>query len=237
MTESRLKLPIDELRTLYTRHLLLQGLVNKDVSLYVLSLGYKHTREKTVYLAANNRNHTETETCWQSLCQLESRYVDGVVAYHYAMFACCMSSVRREYKRFLYENAYQLLVSRDTPTELYYVARLLKETDWNRYNVRKAIRLLERAAGSGSIDALLHLGGFYKARGTLVDFIKALNYYRDAIDLNSTKAMLDLAQLLECVLPLRKHCSLSFLDLYKQAALKGDAYAIIKCCEYAISLL
>ncbi len=236
MTESRLKLPFDELRTLYMRHLLLQelGLI-KEVSLYALSLEFVQRREKTLSLVDNHRNYTELNKCWLELSELESRHVAATVAYQYAICASALLTTTRRQKCNLYENAYQLLIqSGSTPNQRYYLAMLFKKTYWQRHNPAKAMRLLESAASTGHEKALIHLGDYYtrnakESYDTDSYYRKAIAYYTQAIGLASTEAMVKLALVLENFPSLQEQSSLRFLDLYRRAALKGNEYALLQC--------
>ncbi len=162
MTESKLKLPFDELRTLYMRHLLLQemGLL-KEVSLYALLLEFTQRREKTIGFATTFTTKTQMMACYQTLCSIEDRYTNGIVAYQWASLSACVPTVAPMEKQQRYNHAYSLLKDAKTQRELYAAGLLCRESCWHLYSSTESMYFLELAGAAGSTEALVCFGWLY----------------------------------------------------------------------------
>ncbi len=253
MTESKLKLPFDELRTLYMHHLLLQemGLL-KEVSLYALLLEFTQRRARILAVLADPPNPRVAICCYARLCKFEDRYVNSLVAYYWAEQSFYSDEIlTEEQNQELYENAYQLLRSERTAEKMCYLGLLYKELGWQRASLRDAKYFLHEAASLGSTKALLELAKDARRDET---YELAICYYARGVSLDCLEATMQLAALLENVPFLREQTamqlvpllrdisvlteyhSLSFTDLYKRAALRGNAQAIKKCKEHCVAI-
>lgn len=194
-------------------------------------------------MSTNPSNYDRTIECWRNLCQLEDRHVNAVVAYRWASFSSCMSNVTKEQMTERYDNAYQLLMAveptKRNATQLCCLGLLFNAEDWALNNIDSALNYLELAANMDSTDALCSLANLYQFGDdgrVNINYSTAVYYYVGAVKLGCISAMLRLAVLLEKNPWLSDNYTPCFLDLYKQAALKGARLAIDKCNEYGLSL-
>lgn len=233
--DSLLKLPFKELQTLYMRHLLLEQLVPKEVSLYSLSLAFRHSKNHAFAMSCRKPTYTKLDSkAYHLFNQLEDRHVNGLVAYQLVLFGSGFSAEQRDiHKQDAYDSLLRELNGGSiTGEELYILSKLCFNTRLATYS--KGVTYLEMASLNGYRNAHVELGFRYEVgEDTKRHFPTAVMYYTRGVAAGCLEATIKLATLLEDNPGLE--CDLSFIDLYKKAALASDAYAIFRCLHHKVS--
>lgn len=221
MEQSKLRLPALELKLLYTRHLLLETVLLKELSLYILSISLVERKQKAFIFYEQNAD--KSSECLLLLESLEDRFVNGIVSYRIGF---CLQNYD------FYRNAYNIFKDKLnlSPIELFYLAAIYKDGKGGiNKNIQEALRLYKLSADSGYFKAMINLGCAYRD-GDGVDKNNeiAVTYFEKAVSINSREGKCHLAYMLEFGHGINKNIDRSN-ELYIDAAKDGDKYSIERC--------
>lgn len=241
--DSRLKLSDEELESHYMPHLFLQSLgLLKEVSLYLLELGFRHSRQTVDALYKTTWVHNKY---FAELVELSSRlpdrFVNGVVLYRLAYYR--YSDEDTEKKERLFLDAQRLLKEKDetklSADDHHYLGRLCLYMTWTSEshdeNTDEAIKYFERASLLGCEESTLLLALSYK-KGYLrrtPNLTKAVHYELKGYEMGNCEMTVCLAESLQKAPSLAPN--LSFKELYKIGASQGNQVAILKCRIHNLS--
>jgi tetratricopeptide (TPR) repeat protein len=223
---SLLKLPFEEVKERYTRHLLLQevGLLT-ELSLRALELDFLHRKEKAFALyeevfeyEADMKNVTviiPITQVYSLLIGLEDRYINGVVAHRLSKTFSHHSYVWRDVAWTILKNK---PVEALTGQELYYMA------DMKSF---QRIKYYELAIAKGYTKASLELARFYHSIGNREHAIK---HYEEAVTQHCPCAMYELALMWRKCPDHRSR----YIELLKESASLGHRGALV--CVKALPL-
>ncbi len=210
-----LKLPLEELKILYTKHLILKEFLINDVSLYILSLCFLY-RKQIAFDLYNNKDHKKALPLLESL---EDRYINGIVAYR---IGYC-----HENHNYYYYYAYNILKNKKdlSSKELYYMGCMYKDGKGTEKNSEKAIACYKLSNHS---KAFVQLGCAYRdgILNVIINNETAVMYFEKA--LNSSNGQCHLAYMLEHGYGILLNNNRS-KELYISAAKGGNIYAIERC--------
>lgn len=241
--DSRLKLSNEELKSHYMSHLFLQALgLLKEVSLYLLELGFRHSRQAVdaLYKTTWIHNNYFAELVELS-SRLPDRFVNGVVLYRLALYRYPNNDAEEKERLFL--EAQRLLKEKDetklTADDHHYLARLClymtRTSESHDENTDEAFKYFERASLLGCEESTLVLAMSYKKgyfRRT-PDLTKAVHYELKGHEMGNCEMTAYLAESLEKSPSFAPN--LSFKELYKISASQGNRLAIMKCAIHNLS--
>lgn len=221
-------------------HLFLQALgLLKEVSLYLLELGFRHSRQTVDALYKTTWVHNKYFPEIVALSsRLPDRFVNGVVLYRLALYRYPNSDSEEKERLFL--EAQRLLKEKDetklSADDYHYLGRLClymtRTSESYDENTDEAIEYFERASLLGCEESTLLLAMSYKNgyfRRT-PDLTKAVHYELKGHEMGNCEMTAYLAESLEKSPSFAPN--LSFKELYKIGASQGNQLAITKCRQY-----
>lgn len=211
-----LKLP--EIKTLYTKHLILKELIIKDISLYIFSLCFLY-RKRLAFDLYQKQNFKNALPLLESL---EDRFINGIVSYRIGY--CCDSN------NHFFTNAYTIFNNKKdlSPEELFYMGCIYRYGKGGiAKNNEKALMLYE---STNYPKAFVYLGCAYRdgTIGVIQNDVTAVMYFEKAVALNCSSGKCHLAYMLEFGHGIVQNSNRS-KQLYMSAAKDNDNYAISRC--------
>lgn len=244
--DSRLKLNLDELQRHYMPHLFLQALgLPGEVSLYLLEIGFRHSKQtmEAIYKVTWQVSSYSAEL-EVLLNQSPDRFINGVVLYRLATYRN-FGVDTPEKERLIFE-ASRLIKEKDDALLSADELAVLGKVCW--FNMRltvpyfsvftsfdDALCYFERASSLGCEESTLLLAKAFKngLYGCVSNLTKAVDYELRGYRMGNLQMTADLAQTLEEMPSLVSE--LSFKELYKIGASRGDAFSKRKCLQYNLS--
>jgi TPR repeat protein len=223
---SQLKLPLSELKILYTRHLILKELLIDELSLYILSLCFLYKKQSAFDVYRRYSNDKENiKNILPFLESLEDRFINGTVSYR---IGYCHEKIY-----YMHCSKYNIFIKQKqlSPEELFYMACIYESGNGGvAKNNEKAIELFKLSGDNGYAKAYVGLGCAYRdgSTGVTKNHAIAVTYFEKAAVLNYTAGKCHLAYMLEFGYGITKDLNRS-KKLYISAAKDGDGYSIIRC--------
>ncbi len=222
---SRLHLKLQELKTLYTSHLLLKEITLPELSLTILSLGFLVKKQYAFELYEKNANDKlldVTESLIALFLALEDRYINSIVSYRIGFLS---NDVNSEF----YTTAYQLLMNKKLSTlsglELFYLGLILY---YGRGGILKnqeeSLKYYHLSGDKGYEKAYVNIGCYYRD----INLEKAVSYFEKGVSLNGRESKTHLAYMLEFGAGVKMDKPYAY-QLYVEAAQQGNQYSIKKC--------
>lgn len=225
---SKLKLPLEELKILYTRHLLLKELFPQELSLLILSLCFIYRKQNAfdIYLKYSYDQKECEKNVLPLLQSLEDRFINGIVSYK---IGYCGADK-------FYYNAYNIFIKQPVlcPQELFYMGAIYEYGKGGVIkNYQEAFKFYKLSSDEGYIKADINIGCFYRdgSLGITKDYATAITYFEKAAKLGSPGGKCHLAYMLQFGLGIDKNFLLS-KELYISSAKDGNIYAIETCKRY-----
>ena len=177
-----LGLELNELKPLYTPHLLLKEIILQEVSLTILSFKFllKKQYANEQYLIQYDKSVNIKNDLLSLYESLEDRYINPIVAYRTGYLSGNASSN-------YYNTAYHLMTHKKllSPEELFYMATIYRYgRGYTQINCQESIRFYEMAADQGHTLSMVILGNCYMGDLAPINYPMALKYYTLASNLN-----------------------------------------------------
>lgn len=223
---SRLQLEFNELKILYTPHLILKEVTLPEISLTILSFVF-FVKKKIAFDSYYQKNY---RIAWAHLLSLEDRFINGIVSYR---IAYSLGAIDKSCNSEFYVTSYKILSQKSdtqlTGEEACYLAQIYNEGKRISKNNVEAIRLYNLSIDKGFGKAMVNMGVKYRdGEGVDKNYEMAINYFKKGVLVDYSEAKVHLAYMIELGYGINKDIKCSN-KLYISAAKQGSLYAINKC--------
>ncbi len=217
---SRLHLDHEELKNLYTPHLLLKEVILTDLSLTILSFVFL-LKKHSLYKFYECELH---DNLYALFLTLEDRFINGVISYRVAHL-----SEQPDSK--YYKNAYKLLIEKNLSSlsgiELLYLGVMYCHGHGVSIDIKKGLKYYHLSGDKRCGRAFTNIGYHYQYN-IMKDDKKAIFYYEKAISLDENCAKSLLAYMMECGIGVKMNKNRAN-QLYISAARRNHSFSIYKC--------